>query len=433
MRAIGEQAAVQTARVFAARLRGLVAGVGTDTGRLAVIAALEQVASAVAAAQVELTAAYATSIRAAEPTRPNSPHEDRVDVDGHAIDHNIARAKRISPARAAHYVHFATNLTRELPHTLDALYTGHLNERRAQLLHTETTHLSVEHRRFIDHALCGDPVRVRGWGDRQLRREAVSLGCQLDAQAAVHRRKIAETARRVTLRPAADQMAWLTALLPWRDAVGVYKTLDEAVTSSRSGGDQRSRGQIMADTLTSRLLTTHADVGQVRWNDPPVLAPTPPALPVSLHLIITDHALLTGSGVAWLEDEPLPAADLAHLLDPEHGEPPPVHVRRVFTDAAGRLVALESASRCFPDGLAELIRLRDRTCRTPYCDAPIQAIDHLVSWANGGPTTYPNSQGLCTRCNNTKEHTDRRARHQDTPPRQAPTPPPNRTPGRSRT
>ncbi len=64
---------------------------------------------------------------------------------------------------------------------------------------------------------------------------------------------------------------------------------------------------------------------------------------------------------------------------------------------------MESASRYFPDGLADLIRLRDRHCQTPWCDAPIREIDHITPWTNGGPTTYTNGQGLCTRCNHAKQ------------------------------
>ncbi|WP_415678306.1 HNH endonuclease, partial [Tsukamurella hominis] len=59
--------------------------------------------------------------------------------------------------------------------------------------------------------------------------------------------------------------------------------------------------------------------------------------------------------------------------------------------------------RCFPDGLAEMIRARDRYCRTPYCDAPIAHTDHVVPHAAGGPTGFANGQGLCAACNYAKE------------------------------
>lgn len=81
-----------------------------------------------------------------------------------------------------------------------------------------------------------------------------------------------------------------------------------------------------------------------------------------------------------------------------------VKYRRIFTSATtGEVLAMDSRSRLFPKALAELVRLRDRTCRGPYCNAPITHIDHIHRQAQGGPTTLTNAQGLCARCNLAKE------------------------------
>jgi len=64
---------------------------------------------------------------------------------------------------------------------------------------------------------------------------------------------------------------------------------------------------------------------------------------------------------------------------------------------------MESRSRFFPKGLAAFIGLRDRTCRTPYCDAPIRHRDHATPRNGGGPTSATNGLGECERCNYTKE------------------------------
>jgi len=53
--------------------------------------------------------------------------------------------------------------------------------------------------------------------------------------------------------------------------------------------------------------------------------------------------------------------------------------------------------------LATFIELRDRGCRTPYCDAPIRHRDHAKPWAEGGRTTADNGLGSCERCNYAKE------------------------------
>jgi hypothetical protein len=54
-------------------------------------------------------------------------------------------------------------------------------------------------------------------------------------------------------------------------------------------------------------------------------------------------------------------------------------------------------------GLARFIRLRDQTCRTPWCDAPIRHTDHPEPVAEDGETSRDNGQGLCEACNYAKE------------------------------
>jgi hypothetical protein len=66
-------------------------------------------------------------------------------------------------------------------------------------------------------------------------------------------------------------------------------------------------------------------------------------------------------------------------------------------------VAMESRSRRFPSGLATFIGLRDQTCRTPYCDAPIRHHDHAQPHHRDGPTSAENGLGACEHCNYAKE------------------------------
>jgi hypothetical protein len=55
------------------------------------------------------------------------------------------------------------------------------------------------------------------------------------------------------------------------------------------------------------------------------------------------------------------------------------------------------------DTVARFIDVRDDTCRTPYCDAPIRHHDHATSHHRGGPTKVVNGLGECERCNYAKE------------------------------
>src|SRR5699024_9322429 len=78
--------------------------------------------------------------------------------------------------------------------------------------------------------------------------------------------------------------------------------------------------------------------------------------------------------------------------------------RRLFTaPETGQLVAMESRRRTVPPGLARFIDVRDQTCATPWCDAPIRHHDHIVPAAAGGPTAAHNLKGLCEACNYAKQ------------------------------
>ena len=50
-------------------------------------------------------------------------------------------------------------------------------------------------------------------------------------------------------------MSQLSTLLPVKDGVAVWAVLGREADRARAAGDQRSRGQIMADTLVRRVLS----------------------------------------------------------------------------------------------------------------------------------------------------------------------------------
>ncbi|WP_347352821.1 DUF222 domain-containing protein, partial [Intrasporangium sp.] len=79
-------------------------------------------------------------------------------------------------------------------------------------------------------------------------------------------------------------------------------------------------------------------------------------------------------------------------------------LRRLYTHpGTGTLVAMDSTARLFPAGLRRFLIARDGVCRTPWCDAPIRHADHIHPHTDGGPTSQLNGQGLCIRCNLTKD------------------------------
>ena len=198
----------------------------------------------------------------------------------------------------------------------------------------------------------------------------------------------AETDRRVTIRPAPDCMTQVTVLLPVAQGVGVYAALKNAADTTF---DDRSRGQVMADTLVERVTGRPAEAPES----------------VSLNLVMSDQALWGQDNAPAVLDGygPIPASVAQRLVcDAVVDERAVATLRRLYRHPkTGALVAMESRSRCFPKGLARFIGIRDGTCRTPYCDAPIRHRDHAVPRNRGGPTSAVNGLGECERCNYAKE------------------------------
>jgi hypothetical protein len=149
-------------------------------------------------------------------------------------------------------VRLAFALTHEMPYLLVLLERGVLSERRAALVVQECAELSLDQRSQVDaelrHTVGEDLGRL---SEKELTSRVRAISYRPDAEAVVDRAAHAERERRVTLRPAPDTMCWLTALLPAAQGVGVLKALTLAADAARAGGDARSKGQVMADTLGS--------------------------------------------------------------------------------------------------------------------------------------------------------------------------------------
>jgi hypothetical protein len=229
---------------------------------------------------------------------------------------------------------------------------------------------------------------LEGKGDKRLEADAKAIAYALDPHAVVERAVRAENERTVTSRPAPDNMAYVTALLPMAKGVAVYAALRRAAATC---GDGRGRGQIMADTFVERVTGRPAEV----------------PVPVAVELVITDETLLSGDTTPARVPGygPIPAAIACRLAaDAAGDERSKATLRRLYRHpTSGALVAMESRARLFPKGLARYIAIRDDTCRTPYCDAPIRHTDHAVDHTAGGPTSELNGRGTCEACNYTKQ------------------------------
>ena len=378
-------------------LAGLERGV-SDGERIDLIRELEELKAGAAAAQARLSSDFDASQRRVQ-VEAGVP-ASRV---GRGIGEQVALARRDSPHRGGQHLGTGKALTREMPHTLEALTWGRVSEWRATLLVRETAYLSVEDRAVIDVELAGpDGIEaLETMSDREVVAAVQRIAYRLDARAVADRARRAQAQRRVTLRPAPDTMSYLTGLLPVAQGVACLAVLTRAADTARASGDERSRGQVMADTLVAAL-GAFADTGDrarpLTWADadssgstagrePPAAAAAPdpvqPAATVSLQVVMTDRALLAG------DDEPahltgyglVPASWARDLLRNTAAD---MWVRRLYTHPeTGELLAADARSRLFRGALRQVLVARDQWCRTPWCDGPIRHADHVLAHVAG--------------------------------------------------
>ncbi len=358
---------------------------------LALVAELETLKCAAEGAQVVATVQFDAAQR-----RRQAAAGVAVDRLGRGVGLQVGLARRESHHRGALHLGLARTLASELPGTLAALRRGRISEWRATLVARETACLSREHRAQVDD-LVDQGDALGGLGERELVAQVRRLAARLDPASVAARRRRAESERCVSLRPAPDAMTYLTALLPVREGVGVYAALRRAADAARCEADPRSSGQVMADQLVTSVLGQPDGVR--------------PVAGVTVNVVVSDKVLLGLCDDPAEVDGygPVPGAlarDWATAGPDAH-----VELRRLYASpAAGALVAMDSRARCFPDALATVIRLRDRTCRTPWCDAPVRHVDHICAHADRGPTSAENGQGLCQACNHAKQATGWRQR-----------------------
>ena len=289
----------------------------------------------------------------------------------------VGLARRESPTRARRYLGWAQVLAAELPQTLAALRRGDTTEWRAMLVARETGWLSAEHRCLVDAALAR----------------------RLDPHGYLARIRAAETDRRVTLRPAPDTMARLSGLLPVAQGVAAYAsltrhadTLVERVTGQATAAAVPIEiNQVMTDQTLFNRRPAPADPAEPGGDDRPEQHHRP-----EQHGGADEPAYLHGVG-------PIPA-DLARRLVAEADPTTRMWLRRLYTHPhTGALAATDSRARVFDHGIRRLLVIRDQTCRTPWCGAPIRHGDHVIAHHHGGPTSADNGQGLCQACNHAKQ------------------------------
>ncbi len=386
----------------------------------------ERIAAVASSAQRRASVAYRASRIAAQRAAGVAARDL-----GRGVAEEIALARRITPTAASNQIALGRVIVESLPCTESLLAAGEISAWAADELAKAVITLSDADRARVDADLAPRLPEVTA---RRAGALARARAAELDQDAALARMRREVDQRAVTIRPVSDVLVRVSALLPTAQGVAVYAALDRTARGARAQGDERSRGQHMADTLFSRVTglerVEHADV--------------------ELQLLMTDRALLGGGAdTAWLDGHPLPAQIARHLAlggepgcagagagagagadgdadggagaatagkdrDPVGGAgipassscgttaPPDVRrfIRRLYTDPdTGALRDADTRRRLFAGAVRSHVLLRDRDCRGPWCDGAIAHVHHVQGWAEGGDTTADNGVGTCARLN----------------------------------
>ena len=393
---------------------------------LAVLAGIDHLRASLAAVDAAWQVAAEERIRRDDAARgvPSS-HQ------GRGAGQEIALARRVSPVSSSFSRAKARRLVQNMPGAVDQLWAGAMTDRQASAISGALDGAGADTCRRVDDHLREHPEFLQGKGYKRLQSDIRDLVQKLEPETSRERAERAARSRHVTMTPLADGMARVSAVLRGIDAVALMHSRRTRAESLRASGAKDSPTALEADLLVDDILqaaqrdeqrigndgTAH-DEGDVERSCPgrPRLRPG-----LDVGIVITDTALLGrdddsetaelegyGSIPAHIVRDTLLGRPPGHLRSSEEEHPDEVvsaFFRRLYrSPRTGDLIAMESRARAFPAGLARMIRWRDTTCRTPWCNAKIRHTDHVVPHHTGGATSYANGQGLCARCNLLKEH-----------------------------
>lgn len=184
--------------------------------------------------------------------------------------------------------------------------------------------------------------------------------------------------RCVTLSPAGDGMAWLTAYLETAQAASVMHVLEQAARCDTTlTGNQQQR---TADALVA-IVTGRSE-----------LSPSSRVAAAEVHLLVSADALASGALAGQIS-----GSDLLVEGDALRDLMADAKFRRLLIDGDGRLLDFDRTTYRPPTQLADHVVARDRSCRAPGCGRPARYtdLDHIEPWNEGGVTADHNLAALC--------------------------------------
>lgn len=307
----------------------------------------------------------------------------------------LAAAMHLPERTTENLIEESRSLLRELPATMTALADGEISHRHARVMIDHANSLPLEARRpFEDSAL---PFAVTLTASRFDHRARVLREREHPESIGV-RKKSCNDKRELSLDPARDGMAWLTAYLPAASAQSIYDRVTDVAAALQRPDEPRTLAQLRADAFCDLLIDGQTDANH----------PTQPNLGrgIRARVLITVPVLTLlgrGSEPAMLEGYGPIDIDTAREL----AAGAPGFVRILTHPETGAVLSLGRDRYAIPPDLRAWLRMRDETCRAPGCGAAARRcdLDHTKDWQHAGPSNHDNLAHLCPKHHDQKHHT----------------------------
>jgi len=356
---------------FAPPTETAVSAAAEELARLEELVALR---NSIDAEIAETTRAFARAEVDARLDQIAAEHVTVERVEASIVD-RLGRALRVSPTRARAQLRIGRDLHTGLDRLRESFGAGEIDQPKVTAIVGAAAHLDAAERAEVDAKLAAHDLHTLGL--RRVTDLTRTIVAEVAPEKFTERARTARRDRHITISPAGDGMALLRAYLPAEQGIACYAALRKAATEHWVSPEPvtRTRGQIMADTLVERLTGT---------------TPTEPVTAVEIQVLVPIGSLVNTDGPLPTELPGFGPVPAEFLTEPGH-----TTWRRLITED-GIVIGADSRRRTFTGALADVIRSRDRgRCTSPHCDAPIEHLDHLHRWSEGGRTTLTNGAGTC--------------------------------------
>ncbi len=310
---------------------------------------------------------------------------------GNAADEVMA-AQRVSAYAAERVVRLARS-ARRAPALLKGLESGKLGVPHAHRLSQLLEDLDTPDAAVVAERVCSDK-RLPHWSVGDVGRATARIAAELDPQAVAARRRRQERQADVSMEPAADGMAWMTAYGPAEDVAAAMSAVNEHALAARRAEDaaraERTPIGVLRFQAFVRLLLGRA-------ND----APEAPSSVVT-------QVTVPFTTLAGVDDAPGELSGYGPIPGPvarDLAARSPVWWRLLTDPVTGALCPVSSSAYRIPEAVRRFVMARDRVCSHPGCDrpAPWCDLDHAEAYPSG-PTCPCNLTPRCRRHHNAKTH-----------------------------